>query len=279
MKQLILSAFSDEYSEDLIEQCEALKSFGIHYMEMRGVNGKNVSTLTKDEVADTRKILSDYGIKVSSIGSPLGKIKLDGDICGHLETARRVFETANELDAKNIRCFSFYLPNGKTREECKGHVFDELEKLVKLSEEYNVTLCHENEALIYGESPEKCLEILEYFGGKMKCVIDMGNFVLDGYNPMEAYKLLHKHIEYFHIKDALYAGAIVPAGKGEAQICEILADYKETGKKDTFITLEPHLQTFSGLNALVGKTFENPYKYADQKAAFTDAVEKLMAIL
>ncbi len=279
MKKFFVSAFSDEYAENLETQCQALNSFGIEYMEVRGVNGKNVSTLTREEVAESKKILNAYGIKVSSIGSPLGKIKLDGDVQGHLETARRVFETANELGAKNIRCFSFYLPDGKTREECKGQVFDELTKLVELSEEYNVTLCHENEALIYGESPEKCLEILEYFGGRMKCVIDMGNFVLDGYNPMDAYKLLHKHIEYFHIKDALYAGAIVPAGKGEAQIREILADYRQTGKKDTFITLEPHLQTFSGLNALVGKTFENPYKYADQQAAFTDAVEKLKAIL
>ena len=276
---LILSAFSDEYADNLIDQCKALNNFGVSYMEMRGVNGKNISALSKTEVREAKKVLLDYGVKVSSIGSPLGKIKLDGDITAHLEMAKHVFETANELDAKNIRMFSFYLPEGKTREKCRGQVFDELEKLVFLAEEYGVTLCHENEALIYGESPEKCLEILEYFGGKLKCVLDMGNFVLDGYNPMNAYKILHKHIEYFHIKDALYAGAIVPAGKGEAQIKEILDDYKANGKKDTFITLEPHLQTFSGLNALVGKTFENPYKYADQKAAFTDAVEKLKAIL
>ena len=279
MKKFFLSAFADEYAENLVEQCEALNRFGITYMEMRGVNGKNVSTLTKAEVNEAKKVLADYGIKVSSIGSPLGKIKLDGDTEAHLETAKRVFETANELGAKNIRCFSFYLPDGKTREECRGQVFNELERLVKLSEGYDVTLCHENEALIYGESPEKCLEILECFGGRMKCVLDMGNFVLDGYNPMDAYKTLRKHIEYFHIKDALYAGAIVPAGKGEAQIKEILDDYKANGGKDTFITLEPHLQTFSGLNALVGKTFENPYKYNDQKEAFTDAVEKLQAIL
>ena len=279
MTKLTISAFSDEYADSLQEQCKALNGFGVSYMEMRGVNGKNVSTLTKDEVCEAKVMLADYGIKVSSIGSPLGKIKLDGDLHGHLGTAKRVFETANELGAKNIRMFSFYLPDGKTREECRGQVFDELSKLVKLAEEYNVTLCHENEALIYGESPEKCFEILEYFSGKLKCVLDMGNFVLDGYNPVEAYKLLEKHIEYFHIKDALYAGAIVPAGKGEAQIKEILDDYKENGKKDTFITLEPHLQTFSGLNALVGKTFENPYKYEDQKAAFTDAVAKLKELL
>ena len=279
MANLKLSAFSDEYADGLEEQCQALKSFGIDFMEMRGVNGKNVSALSSEEVKEAKAVLKDYNIKVSSIGSPLGKIKLDGDIDGHLETAKRVFATANELGAKNIRMFSFYLPDGKTREECKGQVFDELSKLVKLSEEYGVTLCHENEALIYGESPDKCLEILEYFKGRMKCVLDMGNFVLDGYNPMDAYKLLGKHIEYFHIKDALYAGAIVPAGKGEAQIKEILDDYKTNGKKDTYITLEPHLQTFSGLNALVGKTFENPYKYNDQKEAFTDAVAKLKGLL
>ena len=95
---------------------------------------------------------------------------------------------------------------------------------MRLSEEHGVTLCHENEALIYGESPEKCLEILEYFNGRLKAVLDMGNFVLDGYNPMNAYKLLEKNIEYFHIKDALYAGAIVPAGKGEAQIMMLRED-------------------------------------------------------
>ena len=279
MANLILSAFSDEYAESLAEQCKALNGFGISYMEMRGVNGKNVSTLTKEEVLEAKRMLLDYGIKVSSIGSPLGKIKLDGDVEGHLESAKRVFDTANELGTNYIRMFSFYLPEGKTREECKGQVCDELEKLIVLSQKFGVTLCHENEALIYGESPEKCLELLEYFDGKLKCVFDMGNFVLDGYNPMDAYKLLEKYVEYFHIKDALYAGAIVPAGKGEAQIKEILDLYKATGKKDTFITLEPHLQTFSGLNALVGKTFENPYKYENQQVAFTDAVEKLKEVL
>lgn len=279
MANLILSAFSDEYADGLIEQCQALKGFGIDYMEMRGVNGKNISTLTKKEVLEAKSILKDYAVKLSAIGSPLGKIKIDGDMHAHLEVAKRVFETANELGAKNIRMFSFYLPEGKSREECQNQVFDGIESLVRLAEEHSVTLCHENEALIYGESPEKCLQILQYFNGKLKCVFDMGNFVLDGYNPMNAYSLLKDYIQYFHIKDALYAGAIVPAGKGEAQIKEILDNYRANGAKDTFITLEPHLQTFSGLNALVGKTFENPYKYENQQTAFTDAVSKLKELL
>ncbi len=278
MNKLILSAFADEYADSLKEQCEALNKFGICYIELRGVNGKNISVLTESEVKETKKILDDYGIEVSSIGSPLGKIDIDGDLNGHYETAKRVYETANILGAKNVRIFSFYSKETPF-DKCKSEVYAGLEKLVDLSDDTGLTLCHENEALIYGESPEKCLEIAEYFGGRIKCVFDMGNFVLDGYEPMSAYKLLSDYIEYFHIKDALYAGAIVPAGKGEAKIKEILDDYKLNGGKDAFITLEPHLQTFSGLNALVGKSFDNPYKYENQKAAFTDAVEKLKGLL
>lgn len=276
--RLILSAFADEYADGLKEQCEALNKFGIEYIELRGVNGKNVSTLTESEVKETKRILDDYEIRVSSIGSPLGKIDIKGDLNGHYETAKRVYETANILGAKNVRIFSFYSKETPF-DKCKGEIYDGIEKLVDLSDGTGLTLCHENEALIYGESPEKCLEIVEYFGGRMRCVFDMGNFVLDGYDPMAAYKLLSDYIEYFHIKDAFYSGGIVPAGKGEAKIKEILDDYKVNGGKDTFITLEPHLQTFSGLNALVGKSFDNPYKYEDQKAAFTDAVEKLKDLL
>lgn len=279
MANLTLSAFSDEYSDSLIEQLKALNNFDIKFMEMRGVDGKNVSTLNAKEVLEIKNKIEDFDIKISSIGSPIGKIKLEDDFLAHLESAKKIFDTANVLNTKNIRIFSFYLPDGIDKEDCKNEVLDKLFSLITLADSFGVTLCHENEALIYGESPEKCLELLKCFNGKLRAVFDMGNFVLDGYDPIKAYNLLFDHIEYFHIKDALKAGAIVPAGKGEAQIKYILDDYKTRSNRDTFITLEPHLQTFSGLNALVGKSFENPYKYNDQKEAFYDAVDKLRAIL
>ncbi len=279
MAKLFMSAFADEYSSDFLVQLNALNGFGIKYIEPRGVNGKNISALTKDEVKTVKAQLDEYGIKASSIGSPLGKINIEGDLDGHFETAKQVFETANALDCKFIRMFSFYFPENKTRDEVKGAVYDALGKMIELAESHGVTLCHENEAKIYGESPEKCLEILNYFGGRLKCVFDMGNFVLDGNNPMEAYKMLYPYIEYFHIKDALYSGAIVPAGCGEAQIKEILDDYRKTSKKDTFISLEPHLQTFDGLKDLVGKKFENPFEYENKQIAFADAVTKLKELL
>jgi sugar phosphate isomerase/epimerase len=114
----------------------------------------------------------------------------------------------------------------------------------------------------------------------MKCVFDMGNFVLEEVDPYpEAYELLREDIAYFHIKDALYEGAIVPPGRGHAKIREILEAHRQYVKEDFFVSLEPHLQTFSGLNALVGRSFTNPYQYEDGKVAFADAVKKLKELI
>ena len=280
MGKIILSAFADEYSASFTEQLEAMRSFDIGYVEIRGVDGKNVSVLTPAEVGEMKRKLDHYGIGVSAIGSPLGKIKLDGDLEGHFETARRVFETANTLGTKYIRVFSFYAPDGKSILECRSEVFDRLNTLSAIAKEHGVVLCHENEAEIYGNVPTRCREIHDAFGGEIKTVLDMGNYVLEGVNPYtEAYPLLRDTVAYFHIKDALYEGAIVPPGKGAASIGEILADHVKYAKDDFFVSIEPHLQLFSGLNALVGRKFDNPYKYNDAKDAFTDAVNKLKEIL
>ena len=280
MVDLKLSAFSDEYADGFAEQLSAMRDFGITHIELRHADKKNVSVLTADEVKEIKTMLDASGIGVSSIGSPLGKITLDGEMDAHLETARRVFETANTVGAKFVRMFSFYAPEGKEVTQMKGEVYDALEKLVLLARAHGVTLSHENEAKIYGDVPERCREIIDHFGGELKCVFDMGNFVLEGVDPYPAaYELLKKDIAYFHIKDALAAGAIVPPGKGEAKIREILAAHREYAKEDFFVSLEPHLQLFSGLNALVGRSFENPYQYADAKSAFADAVTKLKELI
>lgn len=279
MANIILSAFADEYADSFEEQLAGLCRLGISHIEIRHVNKKNISKLTKEEVLEVKELLDRYGIKVSAIGSPLGKIKLDGDIDGHIETAKRVFEYANILGAKFVRMFSFYAPAGKDVTDMKDEVFSALSRMLDAAREYGVILCHENEAKIYGDIPARCRELLDTFPDLM-CVFDMGNYVLEGVDPYpEAYRLLKDRIAYFHIKDALAAGAIVPPGCGEAKIAQILAEHKEYADSDFFVSLEPHLELFSGLNALVGRAFENPYKYPDAKTAFADAAEKLKKMI
>ena len=279
MRSLKISAFADEYADSFEEQLTALNEFEIENIEIRFLNGKNISVLKRNEVTEAKKKLDAFGINVSAIGSPIGKIQLDGDINDHLETAKRIFESANIFDTRYIRVFSFYAPNGKDIADMKSEVLYYIEKFVVLAREYGITLCHENEAKIYGDTPNRCKELLDHFSGELKCVFDMGNFVLEGAEPYTAYELLKEDIAYFHIKDALSQGAIVPAGKGEAKIKEILSAHREYAKEDFFVSLEPHLQTFSGLNALVGRAFKNPYQYADAKAAFSDAVTKFKELI
>lgn len=278
MNKFVLSAFADEYCPEFEKQLIALNVFDITHIELRFINKKNISDLSDSELENVKSLLEKYNIKVNSIGSPLGKITVDGDLKAHLEKTERVCYIAKYLGAPYVRMFSFYPPSGKNIHDFKDKVFEEIGKMLDIADKYSIKLCHENEAKIYGEQPERCLEILEHFGGRLGCVFDMGNFALEGYDPMSAYGMLAPYIEYFHIKDSLAAGAIVPPGKGEAKIEEILNLFAKNDAS-AFITLEPHLQTFSGLNALVGKGFENPYKYDTLQDAFTDAVNKIKEIL
>lgn len=280
MAEILLSAFADEYNKNIDLQLEMLSRRGVKYIEPRFIGDKNVADLTVNEANELKSKLDAMGISASAIGSPIGKINLADDFSAHLEKAKNTFEVASVLGAKNIRMFSFYIRDGESREQARDEVIDKLGRLLMLADEYSLTLCHENEAKIYGETDEYCLDLLTVFDGKLRAVFDMGNFVLDGCTPYPTgYEMLKDYIEYFHIKDSLASGAIVPAGKGEARIADILTAHKKYAKRDFFISLEPHLETFSGLNKLVGKSFENPYKFESPEAAFLSGLDALEEIL
>lgn len=280
MSKILISAFADEYDHDPRLQADFLGKRGVPYIEPRFINGTNIADLSEGDTKAYTALLAERGVRAFSIGSPLGKINLADDFDAHLELAKKCFTNANIMGAANIRMFSFYLRDGQSRDEARGEVIDKLGRLIDLADSYALTLCHENEAKIYGESPERCLDILNAFGGRLKAVFDMGNFVLDGHKPFpDGYGLLRDYIQYFHIKDSMSVGAIVPPGCGEARIADIIAAHKAYSSSDIVVTLEPHLETFDGLNKLVGKTFDNPYKFESAKAAFETALDKLEAIL
>jgi sugar phosphate isomerase/epimerase len=248
-------------------------------IEPRFADGKNIGDMTQDEVKGYAQKLRDAGLGVSAVGSPLGKVKLDSDLDAHMEQVKKICEFANILDTKNIRMFSFYSPEGKSIRDCKNEVIDGLGRMLDIADTFGVTLCHENEGGIYGERPHQCMELLEAFGGRLKCVYDMGIYVLQQVNAWEGYQLQRSYIQYFHIKDAMAKGAIVPPGKGEGQIQRILFDFAQDHDQVLF-TLEPHLQTFDGLNALVtSKSFTNPYQFPDCETAFTEAVKCMKELI
>ena len=92
-----LCAFSDEADASLEGQIDALKRNNVPYMEMRNVNGKNVTEFTLEEAKAVRATLDENGIKVWSIGSPIGKVDINTDFDEYLKLVRHTCELANIL--------------------------------------------------------------------------------------------------------------------------------------------------------------------------------------
>ncbi|MBQ3638519.1 MAG: sugar phosphate isomerase/epimerase [Clostridia bacterium] len=277
MVRFRISAFSDEYSPNLDEQIEGLLANHVRMTELRNVDGTSVSDLTPAEAAEVRRKLDAHGITVSSIGSPLGKISVTDPMEPHLDKLKNTCELAGVLGTGRIRMFSFYIPDGKY-EEYRGEVFDRIGKMLDAADGYGVQLCHENEKGIYGDTPERCAELLAEFPGRLGCVFDPANFVQCGAKPFpDAYELLKTRITYMHIKDALPAGTIVPSGMGVGGVPEILSVLNLTRTGDFVLTVEPHLRVFAGLDKLEAGQAHTALgnAYATASEAFAAAVEHL----
>lgn len=252
MVKFKFSAFSDEYSSKLDEQIEGLTINKVRMTELRGVDGINVSDLSPIQASDVHKKLESSGISVSALGSPIGKININDPFEPHLDKLKNTCEVAAAVGTSRIRMFSFFIPDGKY-EESKNEVIDRMGKMLDIADEYGVDLCHENEKGIYGDTPERCRELLETFDGRLGCVFDPANFIQCGCEPFEhSYRMLKTYITYMHIKDALSNGTVVPAGRGVGCIPELLAVINFEFSGDFILTLEPHLRVFAGLDQLEG---------------------------
>ena len=276
MVRFRISAFSDEYSAVLDEQIEGLLANHVKMTELRGVDGTSVSDLTPAEAAEVKKKLDAAGISVSAVGSPIGKIGITDPMEPHLDKLRNTCELASVLGTNRIRMFSFYIPGGKY-DEYRDEVFDRMGKMLDAADEYGVQLCHENEKGIYGDIPERCLELQKGFEGRLGCVFDPANFVQSGAKPFpHAYEMLKHYITYMHIKDASSNGTVVPAGMGVGGVPEILSLINLAKSGDFVVTVEPHLRVFAGLEKLEGgprTALGNAYETS--AAAFADAMNHL----
>ena len=275
-------AFADEASPMIDEQIQAMKRNSLLGLEIRSVDGENVSSISMEKAKEVHSKMQNAGLTVWSIGSPIGKIDIEkDDFNQHLDVLKRTIDIARILECGNIRMFSFYLPREKQPSLFRNEVMDRLHKMAEVSEGSGVQLCHENEKGIYGDIAVRCHEILSEIpeiGG----IFDPANFVQCGQDTMEAWKMLKPRIKYLHIKDAMFAdGSVVPAGKGEGNVPFIVKDFLTSG--GTSMTVEPHLTVFSGLNALERAGEESKigghYAYANSQEAFDAACAALRDIL
>ncbi len=250
MAKFIFSAFSDEIDASFDKQIEGVKALGIGMIELRGVDGKSFIELTDDEVKVVKEKLDANGIKLSALGTPIGKMNVDGDFNAHKNLLTRIMDIGDMLNCKVLRMFSFYPAEGMEDAEFKKIAFEYVGELLDMADARGFILCHENEKDIFGYSPERELELMQYFGGRLKAVLDPGNFAFCFEDASKGYPLLKDYIHYFHIKDADESGAIVPPGKGVACLEDILKAVNADRDGEVILTMEPHLMNFTGLSSL-----------------------------
>lgn len=246
-----ISGFADEIDGSLMVQVESLRRLGMSYVEMRGVDGNNLIFHTDEKVRQIKKVLDENGIRLSALGSPLGKIGITDDFEPHFEAFKRAVEIAHRMECENIRMFSFYLPEGAKRADYEAEVFEKIGRFSDYAAAQGVVLLHENEKGIYGEKAPECRRLMEQFYGEhFKAIFDFANFVQCGQDTLEAYEMLKPYIAYIHVKDAKKSdGSVMPAGYGDGNVSVILKDLFANGYNG-FLSLEPHLFQFSGFAEL-----------------------------
>jgi sugar phosphate isomerase/epimerase len=196
---------------------------------------------------------------ISSIGSPIGKVPIDAPWDGHVERFKHCLDVAEYFEAPYIRLFSYYPPEGGSIADHRDEVIRRLNEQVQMADGRPVTLLHENEKKIYGESGEACADLAENVPG-LGLIFDSANLVQLSIRPIEAWQHMKDRVVYFHIKDAVFpTGKIVPPGEGDGDIPEILADAINERGYDGFVSLEPHLAAAGEFDGFSGP---EPFKKA-----------------
>ncbi len=279
MAKFVFSAFADEASSVFDEQIVALKRNGLTYIEVRGIDGAGILDKTDDELKAVKEKLDANGIKVSAIGSPIGKYDITAEFEPHLEAFKRAVNAAKILDTKNIRMFSFFIPDEKY-DEYRDEVIRRIGIMLDIARAEGITLCHENESKIYGQDISRVKDLLVSLPD-LKAVYDPANFLLTDNDPIKGFDISLPHLEYMHIKDALsFERMIVPAGEGEGYIKEaILKAHDANPDKLIILTLEPHLAEFSGYASIDERELKGKYSFANNNESFDYGVKALEKVM
>ncbi|WP_426510123.1 sugar phosphate isomerase/epimerase family protein [Dactylosporangium sp. McL0621] len=243
MVRWTLSGFGDEIDADPAVQLPVLLALGARHVEVRSAWGTNVVDLADEDVARLADVLARHGVGVSAVASPIGKSGVGDDPAAEQARLERVVWVARRLSARYVRLFSFYRPDGVAAADVRDTVVRRMRAFADVAERESVVLVHENEKAIYGDTPERVLDLIESVGSPaLRVAWDNANFVQVGVRPFtEGFAMLRPYIEYLQVKDARAADGIeVPAGYGDGELPETLTALRDSGFEG-FASLEPHL--------------------------------------
>jgi sugar phosphate isomerase/epimerase len=156
-----LAVINDEISQDFDFACQvAARDFGLQWIELRGMWNKNISDLDAKEIADARKILEKYRLRVTDIASPLFKTDWPGaplskesprrdqfhadfDFKQQTVLLERCIELTKAFHTDRLRCFDFW--RLEDQKPYRAAINDKLREAAETCAKSNVILILENE--------------------------------------------------------------------------------------------------------------------------------------
>ncbi len=286
--RVILSGFADEAANQktAVQQFAAFAALGLQYYSIRfidvGGGIKNVMKLTKSEIQKVRHLQDEYGLNVSSIGSPIGKVKLldvdDGTKNAYVpfkkylgREVKKVCELAHAFETKLIRGFSFYHPKGSNPKDHFAQAVDQLGQIAEACHRSDLTFGLEVEANLVGLDGYLLAELHRQVNHPaMLLIFDAANIIVQGYSAAELldqFTAMESGIGWLHIKDYCNPAPVargrhvdedmlanfVPADRGDSaheaflrqfarSIPKLERKLRRRGIPGVFLDLEPHVK-------------------------------------
>jgi sugar phosphate isomerase/epimerase len=243
-----LSAFADEAAEDVDGQISAIKAGGLKMIDLRNLDGYNITAVPLDHAKGVKQKLDKAGIAVGMFGSPIGKIDIAEDFSIDAQRLEHLGKLADIFGCRKVRIFSYFNAHNRPMHEWAAETLRRLGALKAQAARLKLQLFHENEHLIFGDYIWRVETIARALRddappGSPKTfatIFDFDNYNQCGMDPWTAWERLRDVTDGFHLKDSDKNCQHTPIGTGAGRAKDILADAIKRGWTG-HLANEPHL--------------------------------------
>ncbi|NLV44666.1 MAG: sugar phosphate isomerase/epimerase [Candidatus Hydrogenedentes bacterium] len=245
---MFFSGISDEAGQDIAAQIRAHRELGWTWLELRVVDGVNITQLTDADFDAVYGAVTDAGMGVSCFSSAIANWArpITGDFAVDEADLARAMPRMHRFGTPFIRVMSYPNDTDNPVDEAvwRKESIRRMQQLARMAEDGGVTLVHENCSGWGGLSAENSNILLrEVDSPALKVVYDTGNPVTYGQDAWDYYQTVLQDIVYVHIKDAVKIDGedhYCMCGDGDGRVREVVADLLGRGYDGGF-SIEPHL--------------------------------------
>lgn len=236
-----MAGIADEAGKALDAQIRAHRELGWKHIEIRNVDGTNLTDVDDRTFETIRERVLDAGLSVCCFGGQIANWsrKISGDFQVDVAELERAIPRMKKLGTRYIRIMSW--PNdGWVEQEWRKEVIRRLKELASMAADGGVVLAHENCSGWGGQRPDTARDVIESVNSPaLRSLLDTGNRPHQQGTPVQVYEQVRESVVHVHIKDFSGSRFVYP-GEGEAGVGTMVEGLVRAGYPGIF-SIEPHM--------------------------------------